>query len=126
MLFRSLAVALSRGGTYADLYFEHRTTSSILFEEESVKSAGAGVTQGVGIRVVAGDATGYAYSEDLGLDAMRRAAETAAKIAAGGGSLKPVEVNRKSGAALYKVRVPAWETPAREKLEIIQIGRAHV
>ena len=28
-----LAVALSRGGTYADLYFEHRTTSSILVEE---------------------------------------------------------------------------------------------
>jgi TldD protein len=115
-----LGIALSRGGTYADLYFEHRTTSSILFEEQSVKSANGGVIQGVGIRVVAGDATGYAYSEDLSFDAMRRAAETAAKIAAGGGSTQAVNVSPRQPADLYRVRVPSWETPAREKLEIIR------
>src|SRR5439155_27212444 len=77
-----LAVALSRGGDYADLYFEHRQTSSILFEEQAVKNAGGGISQGVGIRVVAGDGTGYAYTEELTTDAMRQAADTAAKIAA--------------------------------------------
>src|SRR5437867_9549723 len=77
-----LAVALSRGGDYADLYFEHRQTSSIVFEEQAVKNASGGVLQGVGIRVVAGDATGYAYTEELTPEAMRQAADTAAKIAA--------------------------------------------
>lgn len=115
-----LAVALSRGGTYADLYFEHRTNSSIMFEEQSVKSAGGGVSQGVGIRVVAGDATGYAYTEDLTLDAMGRAAQTAAKIAAGGGSLLPTDIGRRDAADLYPVRIPAWDAAARDKLAIIR------
>src|SRR5215208_13180 len=79
-----LAMALSQGGDYADLYFEHRRSSSIFFEEEAVKNAGAGVIQGVGIRVVQGDSTGYAYTEELAPEAMRRAAETAAKIAKAG------------------------------------------
>src|SRR5438067_314169 len=89
-----LAVALSRGGDYADLFFEHRQTSSIFFEEQAVKNAGGGVLQGVGVRVVAGDATGYAYTEELTLEAMRQAADTAAKIAARGKRLDPVGVGR--------------------------------
>src|SRR5437660_2173083 len=115
-----LAVALSRGGNYADLYFEHKASSSILFEEEAVKSAGAGVTQGVGIRVVAGDATGYAYTEELTPEAMRNAADTAARIAQTGGKVGPIAVGRRDVADLYQVRVPAWDTPAREKLAIIR------
>ncbi len=115
-----LAVALSRGGNYADLYFEHRATSSILFEEQAVKNAGAGVTQGVGIRVVAGDATGYAYTEELTPEAMRAAADTAAKIAQSGGRVGPTPVGRRNVADLYQVQVPAWDTPARAKLAIIR------
>src|SRR3954453_13311023 len=76
-----LAVALSDGGDYADLYFEHRKSSSIFFEEQSVKNAGGGIVQGVGIRVVHGDANGYAYTEDLSPEAMAQAARTAARIA---------------------------------------------
>src|SRR5712692_7070518 len=95
-----LAIALSYGGDYADLYFEHRATSSILFEEQAVKNAGAGVTQGVGIRVVAGDATGYAYTEELTPEAMRAAADTAAKIAQSGGRVGPTPVGRRNVADL--------------------------
>ena len=79
---RNLAVALSSGGTYADLYFEHRTTSSILFEEESVKSAGGGVTQGVGIRVVAGDARSR-FGPAAGLAGARLRVEPADDLRAG-------------------------------------------
>src|SRR5207248_4526062 len=64
--------ALARGGDYADLYFEHRQTSSISFEESKVKTAGGGITQGLGVRVLSGDSTGYAYTEDLSLDSMRQ------------------------------------------------------
>lgn len=115
-----LAAALSRGGDYADLYFEHRQTSSILYEEESVKQASAGVIQGVGVRVIQGDATGYAYSEDLTPEAMRRAAETAAKIARSGRPIGPVRVSARAVADLYPVHQPPWETPASEKLAIVK------
>ena len=115
-----LAAALSRGGDFADLFFEHRRTSSIFFEEHAVKNAGGGIVQGVGIRVVAGDATGYAYTEDLTPESMRQAADTAARIASSGKSAPPIAVASKRGLNLYPVREPAWEAGARAKLEIIR------
>ena len=75
------AVALSRGGDYADLFFEYRAGGGFSFDEGILKAASRGVSVGVGVRVQRGDATGYAYIEDLTWESMRRAAETAAQIA---------------------------------------------
>ena len=79
-----LDAALSRGGDYAELYFEHKDAGSIQFEQQAVKSANRSITQGLGVRVLLGEAVGYAYTEDLSRGAMMRAAETAAKIASRG------------------------------------------
>ena len=51
-----LAVALSRGGDYADLYFEYAVLSNLSLEEQLIKSANRAITQGVGVRVIAGHA----------------------------------------------------------------------
>src|SRR5579863_3240617 len=85
-----LAVALARGGDYADLFFEYRAAGSLVFDEGILKTASRGVSMGLGVRVQKGDATGYAYVERLDWDAMERAAQTAAQIATGGGSKAPV------------------------------------
>src|SRR5208282_866382 len=82
-----LSDALSAGGDYADLYFEYLATSSIGIDEEMVKSATEGVTLGVGVRVIAGDRTGYAYSDDLSAEKIRKAAKVAACIARGPASV---------------------------------------
>src|SRR6201993_3356903 len=76
-----LSEALSRGGDYADLYFEYRINHSIVLEEQIIKSATKGVNLGVGVRVVSGEKTGYAYSDDLNRDNVMKAAQTAAFIA---------------------------------------------
>jgi TldD protein len=76
-----LEIALSRGGDYADLFFEYRASGSLGFEEGITRSASRGTSLGLGVRVQRGDATGYAHVEDLSWDAMKRAAETAARIA---------------------------------------------
>src|SRR5919106_5905820 len=78
---RLLSLALSRGGEFADLYFEHHHTSSLLMEERIIRTASTGVTCGLGVRVVSGERTGYAYTDDLSWPAMSRAAQTAAPIA---------------------------------------------
>src|SRR5947209_19094389 len=78
-----LSEALSAGGDYADLYFEYLATSSIGIDEQIVKSATEGVALGVGVRVIAGERTGYAYSDDLSPEKIRRAARVAALIASG-------------------------------------------
>src|SRR6202790_3645494 len=78
-----LGEALSQGGDYADLYFEYLITSSISIDESLVKSATQGVSMGVGVRVISGERTGYAYSDDLSPEKIRKAARVAACIANG-------------------------------------------
>src|SRR5580698_7154514 len=83
LLERCLGEALSAGGDYADLYFESVASTSIGLDESLVKSASQGVSAGCGIRVVSGERTGYAYTDDLSADRLLRAAKTAALIASG-------------------------------------------
>src|SRR5438132_1845 len=81
-LERYLDEALSRGGDYADLYFEYLATSNISIDESIVKSATQGVSLGVGVRVIAGERTGYAYRDDLSPEQILKAARWPARTAA--------------------------------------------
>src|ERR1700753_2811746 len=83
LLERCLGEALSAGGDFADLYFESVASTMISVDESLVKSASQGVSAGCGVRVVSGDRTGYAYTDDLSADRLLRAARTAALIANG-------------------------------------------
>src|SRR5262249_59577935 len=82
-LQRYLGEALSAGGDYADLYFEYLTSTSISVDESIVKSASQGISAGCGVRVLAGERTGYAYTDDLSPEKIMRAAPTAALVAPG-------------------------------------------
>ncbi len=79
---RLLAAALERGGDYADVFVERTQSRSIAYEEDQVKSAKESMRLGVGIRVVAGERTGYAYCEDLDPATLLATAARAALIAA--------------------------------------------
>lgn len=81
-----LQSALERGGDYADLFFEYTRQRLISLEDQSIKNASSGIVQGMGVRVVRGESVGYAYTEQLDLESMRKAARTAANIAVDSGS----------------------------------------
>jgi len=83
LMERCLGEALSAGGDYADLYFESVTSTSLGMDEGLVKTASQGISVGCGIRVVAGERTGFAFTDDLSSDRLLRAARTAALIASG-------------------------------------------
>ena len=119
---RLLTIALSQGGDDADLYFEYRAGASYSYEDEKVKAVGRGVTLGLGVRVVKGDATGYAYCEELTEAAMAEAARTAAQIAAGGRAVAPVEVRPFAIPAFYPVKIASIETLPEPKLELLRRG----
>ncbi|MCM3875780.1 MAG: TldD/PmbA family protein, partial [Thermoanaerobaculia bacterium] len=89
MIREGLGVALSRGGDYADLYFEHSVLNSLGLEDGEVNRGYRQVQLGVGVRVVKGDQTGYGFTEDLTLEALKATARTAAAIADGPGRTAP-------------------------------------
>ena len=116
---RLLALALERGGDYADLFFEYRVGADIVLEDEKIKTLGRGITMGLGVRVLKGDATGYAYSEDLGFERMAQAARTAAQIAAGGGAPAPVAVSSIAVPDFYPIGTPSVEIDPAGKLALL-------
>src|ERR1041384_4372454 len=115
-----LAEALSQGGDYADLYFEYLLTSSISIDESMVKSAAQGVSVGVGIRVISGERTGYAYSDDLEPDKIRKAARVAAHIAAGPSKVEKFGLNEGHRHNLYPVLTAPTETAFTERVELVK------
>jgi TldD protein len=117
---RLLAVALERGGEYADLYFEYRVGADIVLEEERIKSLGRGITMGLGVRVLHGDATGYAYAEDFTWERMAQAARIAAQIASGGGAPAPVPVAAAALPDFYPVGEPSVDLDAAGKLDLLR------
>jgi TldD protein len=119
-LERYLAAALSAGGDYADLYFEHLYSTGISLDESMVKSASQGVSAGCGVRVIAGDRTGYAYTDDLSPERILHAARTAAMIASGPSKERVAGFKQSNGHQLYAVGSPANDTDIAAKLELVK------
>jgi TldD protein len=118
-LQRYLGEALSAGGEYADLYFEYLTSTSISLDESMVKSASQGISAGCGVRVVSGERTGYAYTDDLAPEKILRAARTAALIASGPAQ-QPVQGFKENRAhQLYQVSSPSAGADIAAKLELV-------
>jgi TldD protein len=115
-----LSEALSQGGDYADLYFEYLLTSSISIDESMVKSAAQGVSMGVGVRVIAGERTGYAYSDDLSPEKIRKAARVAAHIAAGPSKVDKFGLNESPHHNLYPVLTAPTETAFTDRVELVK------
>ena len=67
-----LSTALSRGGEYADIFLEDTRISSLELQDDTVSQAQQVMLYGAGIRVVQGTQTGYAYTMDLSLEAMKQ------------------------------------------------------
>jgi TldD protein len=123
---RLLALALEAGGDYADLYFEFRVSADFVLEEEQIRSVGRGITLGLGVRVTKGDATGYAYCQDLAWERMAHAAKTAGQIAAAGGHA-PVGVSPLTPVPLpsfYPVATPSLVVSAQDKLALLRAADA--
>jgi TldD protein len=121
---RLLGLALGRGGDFADLYFEHQRSSSLLLEEGILRTASLGIACGLGVRVIAGERTGYAYTDDLSWPAMARAAETAAHIAASPRAVPPQRVASASVERRYGERA-LGDLALAERIALVErAGRA--
>ncbi|MCL2726195.1 MAG: metallopeptidase TldD-related protein [Polyangiaceae bacterium] len=119
-----LAVALSKGADYADLFFEYRAAGGLVFDEGILKNASRGVSMGLGVRAQQGDATGYAYTEKLDWDAMIRAAQTAASIASSGRVVAAQKVEVRALPSRYELDTVTLDIPGMEKRKILERAAA--
>lgn len=82
-LERLASEGLGGGGSYCDLFFENTSYNDLMLRDGVVASGGFHIDHGVGIRVLKGDKTGYAYSESTDPHSMSEATKAASKIADG-------------------------------------------
>lgn len=116
-----LSVALEKGGSYADIFFEHTFGNNISLQDGAVNRCNSNIDFGVGVRVLSGDQTGYAYVENVTLDEMLKAARTAARIASGYQKVKPVNLTEKSVTRnYYAISTPWEEITIKQKMPYLQ------
>ena len=116
-----LPTALEKGGDYADLYFEHTYRNNIGLQDGAVNRASSNIDFGMGVRVLAGDQTGYAYVENVTLEEMLKAARTAARIANSSANTTPINITEVPVVNnYYGVQTPWDELAVNAKTPYLQ------
>lgn len=116
-----LSAALEKGGDYADLFFEHTYSNNIGLQDGAVNRASSNIDYGMGVRVVSGDQTGYAYVENITLAEMLKASATAARIASSTVLKEPMNVTEVPLATSYYGIQKGWdEFPVNDKIPYVQ------
>ena len=120
MLQKVVAEAMARGGNYADLFFEHKISNTLSLEDGKVNRAYSNVDYGVGVRVLKGDQTGFAYSETISLDDMLDVAKTAANIASNPQTYDAGQIAEKLPPNYYKISQKWEDVSVEDKVPYLQ------
>jgi len=120
MLETVLGGAMSASVDYADLYFQHSAHESWVLEDGVVRDGSFNLERGVGVRVIAGDKTGFAYSDEIDLGALQQATGAARAIARQGQTGKAQALRTVTAPALYHSDNPIHGWPAEKKIELLK------
>jgi TldD protein len=115
-----LQKALSRGGDFADLYFEHTIDNKLQMSDGRVDQTSGSVDLGVGIRTVKDNQVGYGFTQELTEQSMLAAAETAATIAAVTSKSSAAQFIRLKIPDYYPSQHPLAELPLFDKLNLLK------
>jgi TldD protein len=107
------------GVDYADLYFQVSRQENWALEDGIIREGGFSLDQGVGVRAVSGEKTGFAYSDELLLPALERAAQAARAIARQGETKRIPAWRRGDAAPLYPATDPTTSVSDGDKTALI-------
>ena len=121
MLDRELAeevlrAARRRGGSFAELFVEERSSTSVRLDDAKVEELTTGLDRGAGVRVTQGTSYGYAYSNRLDRDALLEAAAAASAALREGPGGDIVDLRARPGAGTNRAERPAADVPAATKV----------
>jgi TldD protein len=117
---RIFGTILAHRADDADLFFQYNRSEGWTLEEGEVKSGSYSIDQGVGVRVVSGEKTAFAYADDINTEALDAAAHVTRAIAAAGGDGKAGSVIVRPGPSLYAPIDPVAEFDDSRKVRILE------
>ncbi|MGZ8629877.1 MAG: TldD/PmbA family protein [Actinomycetota bacterium] len=111
-----LTAARRRGGSFAEVFVEETTSTSIRLDDGKVEELTTGLDRGAGVRVTQGTSYGYAFSNRLDRDALLDAAEAASAALREGDAGSIVDLRGLEGPETNRVERPAGAVPAADKV----------
>lgn len=120
LLKKVIAKALEKGGDFADVYLENRVSREIVMEESKFKNGLYGISQGAGVRVISGNKTGYAYTDEITEEKLLRAAEVASYVARNSSSVTPIDINKAERKSFISIEQPLAEIADSKRIDVIQ------
>lgn len=115
-----LGHALGPGIDYADLYFERSWHEGWMLEDGEVKEASYNIDGGVGVRAMAGEKTGFAYSNQISAEALAETGRTASGIVRSGQRMAGVAVASADFARRYDARDPLSGLSSEDKIAMLK------
>jgi len=113
---RVFGEVLSHSVDFADLYFQLAHEESWALEDGIVKEGSAAIEQGVGVRALSGEKTGFAYSDEIVLPALQEASRAARAIAVQGQNRSVQAWQPRTGHSLYVPMDPVLSLTDADKV----------
>jgi len=120
ILRRTIKTALASGANFAEVFIEEKTTNLIRAEEGKVERAISGRSQGAGIRVIAGEISGYAFTDELGQKPLLKAAEIARAIVKARSKSSILDLRKEKSRVDHPIEQPPETFSQEEKAAIVR------
>lgn len=115
-----LSVALSNGGDFADIFLEEKLATGIGMEAGRIERVHSGLDAGAGIRVLSGDATAYAYTNDLSKEGLLEAAKIASHAAKGSKRDVNLDLTTLKPVVDYEIKTRPDSVPTAAKVDLVK------
>ncbi len=120
LIRETMAEALSKGGDYCDLYFQHTISHTTGLQDKTVNRAFSNIDFGLGIRVLKGEQYGFSFTEELTPKAIKQAAKTAANIANAANAAKIPPLQTKTNPNYYKIQTSWEDISIKDKIPFLE------
>lgn len=110
---------------YADIYLQSSHHESWVLEDSIVKSGSFSIDRGLGVRAVEGEKTGFAYADDISVNALTQTAQAARSIAVAGQSKSVQALKATNAKQLYLPLNPLSAWKEAQKIDILNAVDKH-
>jgi len=119
-LSQTLELIATRGVDYADIYFQSCWHESLVLEDSIIKDGSFNIDRGVGVRAVAGEKTGFAYSDQINLLALNQSAKAARGIVRSVGNGKVQAFSPVTASGIYAPIDPLGSFDKHQKIALLE------
>jgi TldD protein len=114
--------ALAGGGEFADLYFEEGRSTAVVCEDGKIEKVLAGTDRGVGLRVISGLSTAYAFTNEVTESSLLELAETVSHALNGGRFDSTIDMRQKTVNTGFPIRLPPDGITLADKVALVKLA----